>query len=53
MDAQLIPSEKDMEQILRYGTLLERQFERKVQELVAWRREKAEESGSGSATPPA
>jgi hypothetical protein len=41
-DSQLIPAEEDMERILRYETALERQFERKLQQLVAWRREKKE-----------
>lgn len=51
-DAQLIPSEEDMGRILRYETSLERLLERKVQQLVAWRREKAgqgREPGSRSA----
>lgn len=41
-DSQLIPAEADMERILRYETALERQFERKLQQLVAWRRAKEE-----------
>ena len=40
--AELIPAEQDMERILRYETALERQFERKLQQLVAWRRERKE-----------
>ena len=41
-DSQLIPAEEDMERILRYEAALERQFERKLQQLVAWRRERKE-----------
>lgn len=41
-DAQLLPRQKDLEKIVRYEAALERQFERKLQQLVAWRREKGE-----------
>ena len=41
-ESELIPAEDDRERILRYETALERQFERKLQQLVAWRREKVE-----------
>lgn len=37
-DAQLLPSQEDLEKIMRYETHLERQFERKLQQLVSWRR---------------
>jgi hypothetical protein len=51
-DAQLVPRQKDLEKIVRYEASLERLFERKLQQLVAWRREKAkggekEAPGSG------
>jgi hypothetical protein len=39
-DSQLLPRQKDLEKIVRYEAALERQFERKLQQLVAWRREK-------------
>jgi hypothetical protein len=39
-DAQLLPRRKDLEKIMRYEAALERQFERKLQQLVSWRREK-------------
>jgi hypothetical protein len=39
-DAQLVPRQKDLEKIVRYEAALERLFERKLQQLVAWRREK-------------
>ncbi len=41
-DAQLLPGQKELEKIVRYEAALERQFERKLQQLVAWRREKGE-----------
>jgi hypothetical protein len=41
-DAQLLPGQQDLEKIIRYEAALERQFERKLQQLVAWRREKRE-----------
>jgi hypothetical protein len=41
-DAQLLPSQQDLEKIMRYEAALERQFERKLQQLVSWRREKRE-----------
>lgn len=41
-DAQLLPRRKDLEKIMRYEAALERQFERKLQQLVSWRREKRE-----------
>jgi hypothetical protein len=37
-DSHLLPSQEDLEKIMRYEASLERQFERKVQQLVAWRR---------------
>ncbi|MHB8654751.1 MAG: hypothetical protein ACYDA9_12825 [Terriglobia bacterium] len=37
-DSHLIPSQEDLDKIMRYEVALERQFERKVQQLVAWRR---------------
>jgi len=41
-DAQLLPGQQDLEKIMRYEAALERQFERKLQQLVSWRREKRE-----------
>jgi len=41
-DSRLLPSQEDLDKIVRYETSLERQFERKVQQLVAWRRVKGE-----------
>lgn len=41
-DAQLLPCQEDLDKIMRYEAALERQFERKLQQLVAWRREKEE-----------
>jgi len=41
-DAQLIPSEEDLGKIMRYEGHLERQFQQKLQLLVAWRRAKRE-----------
>ena len=41
-DAQLLPRQKDVEKIMRYEAALERQFERKLQQLVAWRKENAQ-----------
>jgi hypothetical protein len=43
-DSHLIPSQEDLDKIMRYEAALERQFERKVQQLVAWRRAKGEPS---------
>lgn len=37
-DAQLLPCQEDLDKIMRYEAALERQFERKLQQLVAWRR---------------
>jgi hypothetical protein len=37
-DSHLIPPQEDLDKILRCEGALERQFERKVQQLVAWRR---------------
>ena len=37
-DSHLIPSQEDLEKIMRHEAALERQLERKVQQLVAWRR---------------
>jgi hypothetical protein len=42
MDSHLIPSQEDLSRIMEYETALERQFERKLQQLVAWRRAKGE-----------
>jgi hypothetical protein len=42
MDGQLIPSQEDLRKIMDYEAALERQFERKLQQLVAWRRSKGE-----------
>jgi hypothetical protein len=42
MDSQLIPSQEDLRKIMDYEAALERQFERKLQQLVAWRRSKGE-----------
>jgi hypothetical protein len=47
-DAQLLPRRKDLEKIMRYEVALERQFERKLQQLVAWRREKGEGGEKGA-----
>jgi hypothetical protein len=41
-DAQLLPRQKDLEKIMRYEASLERLYERKLQQLVAWRKEKGE-----------
>jgi hypothetical protein len=41
-DAQLLPGQQDLEKIMRYEAALERHFERKLQQLVSWRREKRE-----------
>ena len=41
-DSQLIPSQEDLKKIMDYEAALERQFERKLQQLVAWRRSKGE-----------
>ena len=41
-DAQLLLGQQDLEKIMRYEAALERQLERKLQQLVAWRREKRE-----------
>ena len=43
-DAQLLPCQEDLEKIMRYEAALERQFERKLQQLVAWRRARKEGS---------
>jgi hypothetical protein len=40
MDSQLIPSQENLRKIMDYEAALERQFERKLQQLVAWRRAK-------------
>jgi hypothetical protein len=42
IDAQLLPEQETLDKILRYEAALERQFERKVQLLVAWRKEKGD-----------
>ncbi len=41
-DAQLLPRAEDLDNILRYETTIERHFERKLQQLVSWRRARAE-----------
>ena len=41
-DSHLIPSQEDLTKIISYEAALERQFERKVQQLVAWRRAKGD-----------
>jgi len=50
-DAQLILSEEDLGKIMRYEVHLERQFQQKLQLLVAWRRAKREGTGSGKDLP--
>jgi hypothetical protein len=54
-DAQLLPGERDLEKIMRYEAALELQSERKLQQLVSWRREKREggemEAPQGAAGP--
>ena len=42
VDTYLLPTAEDSDRILRYETTLERHFERKLQQLVSWRRAKAE-----------
>ncbi|MGO8734943.1 MAG: hypothetical protein ACLQVM_19365 [Terriglobia bacterium] len=42
LDSQLIPSQEDLGKIMDYEAALEKQFERKLQQLVAWRRAKGE-----------
>ncbi len=42
MDSHLIPSQEDLGKIMDYEAALEKQFERKLQQLVAWRRAKGE-----------
>jgi hypothetical protein len=37
MDPQLLPGQEDFEKIMRYEGHLERQFERKLKQLVVWR----------------
>jgi hypothetical protein len=49
-DAQLLPQAKDLDMILRYESGLERQFRRKLRQLVTWRR--AKRRGSGRAAVP-
>ncbi len=46
MDSQMIPSQEDLRKIMEYEAALERQFERKLQQLVAWRRSKGEVSAT-------
>jgi hypothetical protein len=41
-DLRLLPSRGDVRKISRYEAHLERQFERKLRQLVAWRRAKGE-----------
>ncbi len=45
-DAQLLPKQEDLDRVIRYESHLERLLERKLQQLVAWRRVKAEGSES-------
>jgi hypothetical protein len=47
MDSQLIPSQEDLRKITDYEAALERQFERKLQQLVAWRRAKGKDDTNG------
>jgi hypothetical protein len=42
INSQLILAEEDLRKIMDYEAALERQFERKLQQLVAWRRSKGE-----------
>jgi hypothetical protein len=42
IDSQLIPSQEDLRKIMDYEAALEKQFERKLQQLVAWRRSKGD-----------
>ena len=42
MASQLVPSQEDLRKIMDYEAAPERQFERKLQQLVAWRRSKGE-----------
>lgn len=43
-DAQLIPSREDMERILRYEVMLQREFERELRQLLDWRSRKRDVS---------
>jgi hypothetical protein len=47
MDSQLIPSQEDLRKIMEYEAALERQFEKKLQQFVAWRRAKGEDDTNG------
>jgi hypothetical protein len=47
MDSHLIPSQEDLKKIMDYEAALERKFERKLPQLVAWRRTKGEPGTSG------
>jgi hypothetical protein len=38
----LLPRQKDLEKIMRYEAALERQFERKLPQLIAWRKDRGE-----------
>ncbi len=40
-DAKMLPGDKDLDRILRYEAALESQFERRLQQLIAWRRARA------------
>jgi len=42
IDSQLVASQEDLRKIMDYEAALERLFERKLQQLVAWRRSKGE-----------
>jgi hypothetical protein len=42
MHSHLLPSQEDLSKIMDYEAALEKQFERKLQQLVAWRRAKGE-----------
>jgi len=50
-DAQLVLTQEDLDKIMRYEAALERQFERKLQQLVAWRRASREPAAVEGAAP--
>ncbi len=55
-DAQLLPAEEDLDKVVRYEAALERAFERKLQQFVAWRRARpadAAQDSSEATTQPA
>jgi hypothetical protein len=47
MASHLIPLQEDLSRIRAYEAALERQFERKLPQLMAWRRTKGEPGTSG------